>query len=172
MYKRSHLPAWIIGEDTEQQVINVGQTIKLPSSDMNRNIFSSDTSVVKVADGEITGVKPGVAIVYRYNDTYCDIFFVLVKKQGASKTINAKIYTKSTKSYFKTKDYAPYILGGQFEESQIEDWENLRIYELEPIFGHGGSLKTKYADGKIECYLEYGGTNDLIYTVGTSTYAR
>ena len=172
IYKRTHLPAWIIGKDTSQQVVNVGQTIKLPSSDMNKNIFSSDTSVVKVENGKITGVKPGIAIVYRYNDTYCDMFYVLVKKQGASKTIQAKIYTKSAKSYFKTKDYAPYILGGQSEKCQIEGWENLRIYELESIFGHGGILRTKYADGKIECYLEYNGVNDLIYTVGTSGYAR
>ncbi len=139
---------------------------------MNSTAFSSDTSVVKVANGKITGVNPGVAIVYRYNDTYCDVFFVLVKKQGAPKTIQAKVYTKSTKSYFKTTDYAPYILGGQFIETQIEDWENLRIYELEPIFGHGGSLKTKYADGKIECYLEYNGKKELVYTVGSSSLAR
>lgn len=172
IYKRTHLPAWIIGKDTAQQVINVGQTKKLSSSDMNSNIFSSDSSIVKVEDGEITGVNPGVAIVYRYNDTYCDVFYVLVKKKGAPKTIQAKVYTKSAKSYFKTTDIAPHIKGGQFIECQIEDWENLRIYELEPIFGHGGILKTKYSNGNMECYLEYNGNDDLLCIIGSGSLAR
>jgi len=171
IYKRTHLPAWINGEDTAQQVIDVGQTISLPSSDMNNSMFSSDTSVVTAIGGKITGVKPGVAIVYRYNDTYCDVFCILVNEKGSAKTVQAKIYTKSSKMYFTNVDYAPYILGGKSESCQIEDWDSLRIYDLEPIFGHGGSLKTTYSKGKIKCYVEYNEKSELIYTVGSGKYA-
>lgn len=165
IYKRAHLPAWIIGEDTSQQAIDVGQTISLPSSDMNSNIFSSDTSVVTASDGKITGVKPGVAIVYRYNDTYCDVFFVLVSKKGSAKTVQTKVYTKSRKSYFATSDYAPYLTGGQTDSYQIQDWYKLRIYELEPVFGHGGLLKTEYSKGIVKCYVDYKGKSDLLCTL-------
>ena len=171
VYTRTHLSSWIINADTKQQVIDVGQTVSLSSSDMNSNIFSSDTSIVTAADGKITGVKPGVAIVYRYNDTYCDVFYVLVTKKGAPKTVQAKVYTKSIKSYFSSSDYAPYILGGGEKTCQVDDWNSLRIYDLEPIFGHGGSLKTSYSKGKIKCYVEYNGKSELIYTVGSRKYA-
>lgn len=172
IYKRTHLPAWVIGEDTVQQVVDVGQTIKLSTSNMNANIFSSDPSIVKAENGKITGIKPGIAIVYRYDDTYCDMFFVLVNKKGSTKTIQAKIYTKTRKSYFTKADYAPYILGGYSMKCQIEDWDNLYLYEMEPIFGHGGYLKTKYSKGQIKCYLEYEGESDLLYTVGSGKAAR
>lgn len=172
IYTRTHLPSWIINADTKQQVIDVGQTVKLNSSDMNSNIFSSDTSIVTAADGKITGVMPGVAIVYRYNDTYCDVFYVLVSRKGAPKTVQAKAYKKSIKSYFSSSDYAPYILGGGEKICQVDDWNSLRIYDLEPIFGHGGSLKTSYSKGKIKCYVEYNGKSELIYTVGSGKYAE
>lgn len=171
IYKRTHLPAWTIGADTEQKVINVGQTISLSNSDMNTNTYSSDTSIVKAENGKITGVKPGIALVYRYNDTYCDIFYVLVNKKGSTKTVQTKINTKTTKLYFTSSDYAPYILGAKTEKCRIEDWDNLRIYKMEPIFGHGGTLKTKYKKGKIECYIEYDGRTDLMYTIGSSKFA-
>lgn len=167
IYRKTHLPAWITGEDTKQQVISVGETDKLSSSSMNDNVYSSDTSVVTAENGTITGVKPGVAVVYRYNDTYCDIFFVMVKQKGSAKTIQAKIYKKNPKSYFTASDYAPYILDGQIKTHQLDDWENLRIFELEPVFGHGGSIKTKYAKGKINIYLNYGGNSEKLYTIGT-----
>jgi hypothetical protein len=171
IYNRTHLPAWINREDTKQQVISEGQTISISSSDMNNNIYSSNTSVVKVENGSITGVKPGIAIVYRYNDTYCDVFFVIVKKKSSAKTINAKVYHKSVKSYFTDSDYAPYILGGQRERDQIEAWKSLRLYELEPIFGHGGQLVTEYSKGIVKCYLEYEGDKQLLCSIGTSRFA-
>lgn len=167
IYRKTHLPAWINGEDTKQQIISAGETKKLSSSSMNDNVYSSDTSVVTVENGTITGVKPGVAVVYRYNDTYCDIFFVMVKQKGSAKTIQAKIFKKNPKSYFTASDYAPYILDGQIKTHQLDDWENLRIFELEPVFGHGGSIKTKYAKGKINIYLNYGGNLEKLYTIGT-----
>ncbi|SHN00212.1 hypothetical protein SAMN02746066_04312 [Anaerosporobacter mobilis DSM 15930] len=167
IYTKTHLPAWIIGEDTTQQVIDVGQTVNLRASDMNGKMFSSDTSVVTAEDGKITGVKPGVAIVCRYNDTYCDVSFVLVSKKGSIKTVQTKIYTKSSKSYFTTSDYAPYLTGGQSDIYQIKDWDNLRIYEMEPAFGHGGLLKTSYSKGIVKCYVEYKGKSDLLCTLDT-----
>lgn len=165
IYTKTHLPAWIIGEDTSQQVIDVGQTVNLNSSDMNSNIFSSDTSVVTASDGKITGVNPGVAIVYRYNDTYCDVFFVLVSKKGSAKTVQTKVYTKSSKLYFAASDYAPYLTGGQTDIYQIKDWDNLRIYEMEPAFGHGGLLQTTYSKGIVKCYVEYNEKSDLLCTL-------
>ncbi len=171
IYNRTHLPAWIIGKDTKQQVISEGQTISLTSSDMNNNLYSSNTSVVKAENGSITGVKPGIAIVYRYNDTYCDVFFVMVKKKSSAKTINGKVYHKSVKSYFKDSDFAPYIYGGQRERNRIEDWESLRLYEMEPIFGYGGRLVTEYSKGIVKCYMEYEGDKQLLCSIGTSKYA-
>ncbi|SHK63294.1 hypothetical protein SAMN02745136_02962 [Anaerocolumna jejuensis DSM 15929] len=167
IYRKGHLPAWIVGEDTQQQVIRVGDTQKLSACDLNNNIYSSDTSVVTVQDGSITGVNPGVAVVYRYNDTYCDVFYVLVKKKGSVKTINSKIYTKATKEYFKSSDYAPYIRGGQSDLYQRKDWEALRPFYLEQIFGNGSKLTTKYSKGKIECYLTTENESTLIYTAGS-----
>ncbi len=172
IYNRTHLPAWIIGEDTKLQVISEGQILSLSSSDMNNNLYSSNTSIVKVENGSIKGVKPGIAIVYRYNDTYCDVFLVMVKKKGSAKTINAKVYDKSVKSYFTDSDYAPYIYGGQRESNRIEDWESLRLYELEPIFGHGGRLVTKYSKGILKCYLEEEGDRQQLHSIGTSRYAK
>lgn len=171
IYNRTHLPAWIIGEDTSQKIVNVGQTVRLSSSDMNNNIFSSDTSIVKVENGEITGVKPGIAIVYRYNDFYCDVFYVMVKKKSSARTIKGKVYSKSVKSYFTDSDFAPYIYGGQRKRDQIDAWESLRLYELEPIFGYGGILKTEYSKGSLDCYLEYEGDRQLLCSIGTSIYA-
>ncbi|SHO53809.1 hypothetical protein [Anaerocolumna xylanovorans] len=167
IYRKTHLPAWIIGKDTQQQVVSVGETKKLSAGDLNNNIYSSDTSIVTVQNGSITGVKPGVAVVYRYNDTYCDVFFVLVKNKGSVKTINSKVYTKTTKEYFKSSEYAPYIRGGQSEGDQMKDWEALRLFNLEPIFGNGSKLTTKYSKGKIECYLTKDWESSLIYTVGS-----
>lgn len=167
IYSKTHLPAWVIGEDTAEQVISVGQTKQLTSCDLNDNSFSSDTSIVTVQNGKITGVNTGVAIVYRYNDNYCDVFYVLVKQKGSPKTIHAKIYTKTTKSYFAAAKYAPYIKGGQNDTYQIKDWENLRIFELEPIFGKGTDLTTKYSKGELKCYLNKNGHSSLLCTTGS-----
>lgn len=168
-YRKSHLPAWLIGQDTKSQVLSEGKTITLPSSDLNKNMYSSDTSVVTVENGRLTGVKPGVAIVYRYNDTYCDMFYVLVKKQGAAKTIQSKVYTTTTKSYFSDSDYAPFIKGGQeyILSYQIDDWKELRIYELERIFGKGADFTTKYSNGQLDCYMTFEGETKEICTIGT-----
>ncbi len=168
IYNRTHLPAWIIEKDTKQQNISVGQTISLSSSDMNNNLYSTDTSVVKAENGSITGVKPGIAMVYRYNDTYCDVFYVMVKKKGSAKTINGKVYHKSVKTYFKDSDYAPFIASEQWEKKRIQNWESLRLYDLEPIFGHGGKLTTKFSKGVLKCYLEYKGKKDLLCSIGTN----
>ena len=168
-YRKTHLPAWLVGQDTKRQVVSVGKTVQLPASDLNNNIFSTDPSVVTAKDGKLTGVKPGVAIVYRYNDNYCDIFYVLVKDSGTAKTIKSKVYTKTTKSYFNDSDYAPFIKGGQEDMggNQLKDWEEMRIYEMEPIFGKGSLLTTKYSKGQIECYITTDGESELYYTVGT-----
>lgn len=168
IYRKTHLPAWLIGEDTKLQVVSVGDTTKLSACDLNNNIYSSDTSVVTAKNGKITGVNPGVAIVYRYDDTYCDIFYVLVKNKGTARTIQSKIYTETTKSYFKDSEYAPYIRGGQVGEDsqQLDDWLDLRIYELEPIFGNGSELTTKYFEGKIECYITMNGESEELCTTG------
>ena len=168
LYKKTHLPAWLIGKDTKTQYVSVGETKQLSAGDINDNIYSSDTSLVTAQNGSITGVKPGVAIVYRYNDDYCDVFYVVVKKKGSPKTIQSKIYTETTKEYFKPSAYAPYIRGGQSEVVQKEDWLGLRIFDMEPIFGKGGTLTTKYSEGIIECYLNEDGESWLLNSTGSS----
>lgn len=168
-YRKTHLPAWLIGQDTKRQVVSTGETITLPASDLNNNMYSSDTSVVTAENGKLTGVKPGVAMVYRYNDTHCDMFYVLVKKQGSARTIQSKVYTKTTKSYFDDSEYAPFIKGGQeyILSYQIEDWEELRIYELERIFGKGADFTTRYSNGQLDCYITFEGETEKICTIGT-----
>jgi hypothetical protein len=168
LYKKTHLPAWLIDKDTKTQYVSAGETKQLSTGDINDNIYSSDTSIVTVQKGSITGVQPGVAIVYRYNEDYCDVFYVVVKKKGTPITIQSKIYTKSTKAYFKPTAYAPYIRGGQSEAVQREDWLGLRIFDMEPIFGKGATLTTKYSEGIIECYLNENGESQLLNSTGSS----
>lgn len=175
----THLPAWIIEHDTKTQYLSKGDKYKLSDSDMNNNVYSSDTSVAKVSNGKVTAVAPGIAMIYRYNDKYVDVFFVMVKESGKKKTINGKIYTTKHKLHFDESDRAPYLLndsaGGYGYQgtnySTERMWEYLRLSKLEDAFGHGSKIVTSYKAGILTIKKLRDGENTTIIRIGDLDYS-
>jgi hypothetical protein len=160
---KTHLPSWLIDITTPQQNLLVGDSINLPDDVLSSNTVSSDPSVVAVENDKLVGKGTGNAIVYRYNDTYCDIFYVLVESNNKplKKTISFK-KTASVKTSYSMNDFTTYrsILN---HTSYIGD---VFIYNFEPAISSKGKLITSYDTGKrlFSAYiLMEDGTRKLVF---------
>lgn len=153
--RKTHLPAWLIGNDTPQQLMLKGEKIALPEDRLSSNVFSSDETIVKIDDNKIIGVKEGIAIVYRYDDTYCDAFYVVVDSEKVNYKKLKVDYKPDGKKYstYKPSDICinRRILN---EDVLIWDkiWTGLPLYKLETAF-NGGKIQTSFKDGYMKVYV-------------------
>jgi hypothetical protein len=163
--RKTHLPAWLIGIETQQQILQKGDTKALPHDRLSSNVFSSDESIVKIEDNKIVGVKDGIAIVCRYDDTYCDAFYVVVDKKTKPKklSVNYKPDGKNHTSY-KSSDIATNRkIINENPYRREETWKKSVLYKLEPAL-NGGKLQTSYKDGYIKAYvIDANGTKQEIF---------
>jgi len=152
--RKSQLPAWLIGIETPEQIIWEGKSRVLPEDQLSSNVYSSDESIVKIKDNKIIGVRQGIAIVYRYNDTYCDAFYVVVDKKVTSKTTTFNFKADGKKySTYKLSNFCAYrkVLN-EWVYRRRELWKNSVLYKLDPIF-NGGELVTTYKGGYLKAFI-------------------
>jgi hypothetical protein len=152
--RKTHLPAWIIGTETPQQLMWKGDSITLPEDRLSSNVFSSDESIVKIENNKLIGVKEGIAIVYRYDDTYCDAFYVLVEKPFKSKklSVNYKPDGKIHTTYKSSDICINRKIINENPSRYTEVWKSMVLYKLDPGL-NGGKLRTSYMDGYITTYV-------------------
>ncbi|MBE5965657.1 MAG: hypothetical protein E7255_01580 [Lachnospiraceae bacterium] len=152
--RKSHLPAWLIDCDRPQQFIQKGKSVKLPKDRLSTNVSSSDESIVKIENNKMVGVKEGIAIVYRYDDKFCDAFYVVVDKKPESQKLTLN-YKKDGKNYlsYKTSDISSHRFIISSDETLRGDiWDETSLYILEPAL-NGGKLQTTYKNGYLKVYV-------------------
>lgn len=147
---KSHLPSWIINIETKQKNIKLGKSINLPNDQLSTNVYSSDTSIVAIENGKLVSKGVGIAIVYRYDDTYCDAFFVVVEPntKKTSKTVKFKEHKKTTiiKSY-KEKDIPPIrkvLVDFDLRLSFSDVWQQTLLSKFELALKNDNRLVTSY----------------------------
>lgn len=153
--RKTHLPAWLIENDTSQQLMLKGETIALPMDRLSSNVFSSDESIVKIENNKIIGVKEGIAIVYRFDDTYCDAFYVVVDREKENYK-KLKVNYKPDGKKYSTYKSSDICINRRLLNENIyiwdEVWCDLPLYKLEPAF-NGGKLLTSFKDGYMKVYV-------------------
>ncbi len=162
---KTHLPSMLIDIETKQQNILVGQSQALPIDRLSHNAYSSDISVVDVKDGKLIGKGAGIAIVYRYDDTYCDAFYVVVEPKITvdKKTVTLKKSKKLQKSY---KSISPYRRVVNDDLYKFWVWEVANLYRLEPALSSEARLSTIYdaKTGYLSAYVvKTDGSKKLIF---------
>jgi hypothetical protein len=165
--RKSHLPAWLIGVETPQQMILEKELKVLPDDRLSSNVFSSDESIVKIKDNKLVGVREGIAIVYRYDDTYCDAFYVVVDNKVSSKSSTVNFRTDGKKqSTYKSSDFCAYrsvINVDDYVFRRDEVWKNTVVYKLESVL-NGGKLETAYKDGYLSAnIIDSNGNKQILF---------
>lgn len=140
---KTHLPSMLVDIETKQQNLISGQSKDLPNDRLSQNVYSSDTSVVDIKDGKLIAKGAGIAIVYRYDETYCDAFYVVVEPEIKvnKKTVALKKSRKVQKSFKSLSPYRKIITHDMYE---CYIWEDTKLYRLEPALSSDARLSTTY----------------------------
>lgn len=140
---KTHLPSMIVDIETKQQNLLVGQSKSLPNDRLSHNVNSSDTSVVVIENGKLVAKGTGIAIVYRYDGTYCDAFYVVVESniKASKKTVKLIKSGKIQKSFKRLSPYRKRIKSYK-DNNEARTIASLNI--LEPSLSPNTKLFTTY----------------------------
>lgn len=162
---KTHLPSMIVNIETKQQNLLVGQSKSLPNDRLSHNVYSSDTSVVDIENGKLMAKGAGIAIVYRYDGTYCDAFYVVVESniKASKKTVKLIKSGKTQKSF---KSISPYRRRIKSYEDNNEARTITSLNILEPSLSPNTRLSTTYNNktGLLAGYaVKEDGTKTLLF---------
>lgn len=161
-----HLPSMLVNIETEQQNLILGQSKVLPEDRLSHNVYSSDPSVVDIKEGKIVTKGVGIAIVYRYDDTYCDAFYVIVEPEIKvnKKTVTLKKSGKMQKTFKSTSPYRSKI-NQDLKDTWLRELM-INLDRLEPALSPDARFSTTYdiKTGLLSgCIMKADGSKEAVF---------